>query len=97
MTITFSETINIIAQKIKNSGVASNVPGKSDPVEHEIAYSIVEINESCEKLMGIYRELLGGGAEDETSLLESYREELRHIYYHIYDCNYFSGVINTIP
>lgn len=66
-----------------------------DPESWVIAYSLSEIEESCQK---ISKELVKKLTQAETSekafcILSDIREELRHVFYHIKDSKFFRHIL----
>lgn len=92
-----NELLDKIAKHIKNSNVLKGYKGKGDPVEYETAYTICEIVESSSKLVELFKELQRDtDPEMHECTLENFREEIRHILYHIKDTEYFSIVDGTV-
>ena len=91
-------TIDKIARSILKVNELGQGEPKSKETAAEIAYAIVEIVRSARKISG---ELLEALEKDATpyehwEALADFREELRHIAFHISDCDYFSVVLGTV-
>jgi len=90
--------LEIIAEHLKDSGALSQYVGEAAPPEHETAYALCDIIESAAKLVDeIFPKLLQpSDGEIYRNALEEFREEMRHISYHIRESQYLSVVIDTV-
>jgi hypothetical protein len=68
---------------------------KKDPESWVIAYSLSEIEESCQKIsIGLLKKLADAETREQVDcVLFDIREELRHILYHIKDSEFFRNIL----
>lgn len=85
----------LVASNLKESGALVGYAGKADPIEQETAYAVCEVVESARKIVEVlFPKLLAtADAESHREALEDFREEIRHIYYHVADSDYMSVVV----
>lgn len=91
--------LELLAAALKNSKILTHYDAGSggDPIEHTTAYAFLEILNSASRLVKeIYPKMQSGGDPEVTDeLLHDFREEIRHINYHIRDSNFLSVVIGS--
>ena len=64
----------------------------TEPEPQTLAYSLLEIEESCRRYLTYLEALTTGPSEEALAQLEEIREELRHILYHINDSRFLSVI-----
>lgn len=88
----FSEKLKILAQNLRKSEKVNSLDSKEEKESESLAYSILDIEESCKTLLNnLFPKLeLTSISEDEINeLLFDIGEELRHILYHINDPKFY--------
>ena len=94
----YARTISEIFENLKSqsSEVFKEYDLDGEPGEYRIAYSVVEIAESAEKLTKIAMKLREqehrGDAEE---LLSDFKDELDHVLYHVKDSGLFSSLLTS--
>lgn len=78
---------------LKATSALNSYSGKGEPPEYATAYAIAEITCSARKLVSLFQTLTENSDPEKCKVaLEEYREEIRHILYHIRDCEYLAIV-----
>jgi len=65
---------------------------EGEPGPHRVAYAIVEIAESAEKLLELAAKLRQSGEVAEEAL-SRFRDEIEHLLYHVRDSGAFSDLL----
>lgn len=89
--------LELAAKHLKESGALDKYAPKNGKIEDETAYALSEILISAKKLTGSISEKLSSESDVDNyrEALEEFREEIRHIVYHILDSEYLSVVVDT--
>jgi hypothetical protein len=88
--------LRVLSDNISNSRILDSYKGKGDPPEFELAYAILEISKSARNIIdNILPSLVSSKQNTHFSdEVMDFREEIRHIFYHIKDSEYLSRVID---
>jgi hypothetical protein len=81
---------------INELGPITRLDDGDEPEARTLAYSLLEIEESCRRFIEQLDALFARAPQHALPELEGLREELRHIVYHIHDSR-FLRVINPRP
>lgn len=65
---------------------------EGEPGPHRVAYAVVEISESAEKLVALAGKLRRPGESAEEALSE-FRDEIEHLLYHVRDSGAFADLM----
>ena len=87
-----------LSKKIAESEVVKKYDqssSKKDPESWVVAYSLSEIEESCQKIsIDLLKKLVAAETTEQVDcVLSDIREELRHMLYHIKDSKFFKIII----
>jgi hypothetical protein len=87
-----------VSEHLRQSGALNNYQGKEAPVENEVAYSLSDIAESSRRIAEQIFPRIVSPSTPETYLaaLEEFRDEIRHIVYHIRDTEYLAITLETV-
>lgn len=87
------EAVQQLARKLAAAQEVAQLPGLHDePESVTLAYSVIEIGESCRRLLELIEGLHEGLPSSQEETLSELREELRHILYHVHDSAYLSVI-----
>jgi hypothetical protein len=85
---------NELAAKLVKIDWFQGVTLDGEPQSYATAHNLLEIEESCKKIMALVAQL--GSAESPNAadqVISDAREELRHIHFHIADDRFFRTVL----
>ena len=71
-----------------------------EPMSAILAHALVDIQESCEEIVKLVSRMNDGdpGGEDQIyNVLIDVGEELRHVLYHVGDCEFYSHLLPVYP
>ena len=87
------ERVRSLAQKFAASGETDGLGGRhEEPEAATLAYSVVEIEQSCGRLIDLAEALQETREDAIAEPLAEFREELRHVIYHVRDSAYLRVV-----
>lgn len=87
-----ADKLGAIAEALRASGELDAYKGVDNPIEHEVAYDLSEIEESIFDILNKHIPVITSSQSPELvgQALFDIRENLRHILYHIVSSKYFS-------
>jgi hypothetical protein len=87
---------DIVEMALCPKGMDSNLDDDSRASAHETAYAVMEILDSNEKIVEICKQLAASESREAAlELLEDFREELRHVLYHVEASDFLSVIIGS--
>lgn len=92
MIMEYQEKLSLIAAKLDKLKIIKSFDSIDEPESHVLAYSFLEIEESCKRLCRDFFPKLCSDTlseEDINNLLFDIGEEFRHIMYHIGDTKFY--------
>lgn len=88
----YQEKLSLMTKNLDKLKKVRSYDSIEEPESHVMAFSFLEIEESCKKLIRNYFPALYSGTlseEDINDLLLDIGEEFRHIMYHINDMRFY--------
>lgn len=91
----YAKQISEVCESLRSqvAGKLRQYDFEGEPGEYRVAFSIIEIAESAEKLVRLAAELRSKDVEAEETL-SKFRDELSHILYHVRDSGFFADVLD---
>jgi len=93
-----NDTVALLADHLKRSTALDSYQSGAEPPEHETAYAVAEISQSALRIVTDIMPRLTKKSDQEGywNAIEDFREEIRHISFHIRASRYLAVVLDTV-